>query len=286
MNENDHASLSFQVAGSILLGSHTAQSNRIHKLEMARIEAKREMDFSAGLRLPIGTVPQVIFHIAATTDVKIRIEVREFPENLPRAFGHDIRENVQATSVSHAQHNLIDALLPRSFNREIQLGNQTFGAFERKTLGSDKFLSNELLEDHGIREARQNSNLFFVAQVDAIAGAFHSFLKPMPNETVVNVHVLHTDGPTIRVPQAIQNLTERESAGSAHRLAGEAAIRIGLAQAIKLGMQLGRHRARNSQRIELRRHVAADAVVSNQLVDTFLEQRRCRLFGDGAVTTN
>src|SRR5262249_5274887 len=160
------------------------------------------------------------------TGIKIRIEIRELPENLPRAFGHDICEDIQAASMGHAQHNLIDALLARSLDRKIEQGNQTFSAFERETFGSDKFLAYELFEDHGICKARQNSNLFFVAQVDPIAGAFHSFLKPMSNETVVDVHVLDADGPAIRIAQAVQNLAKCESAGSAHRFAGKAPVHV------------------------------------------------------------
>src|SRR5262245_36383595 len=120
--------------------------------------------------------------------------------------------------------------------------------------------------------------------MQAVARSLHSFLKPMANETVVDVHELDTDRSAVRVAKTIDYLTERRRTAVAQRLASNAAVHIGLGQAVKLQVEFRRRRARNSQRIDLRCHVAADAIISDKLIDAFLDKRSRRFFCDGAIT--
>src|SRR5437764_7662961 len=181
------------------------------------------MDLTSGLCLPIGTIAKVVLHVAASAGIKIRIEIRELTEDLARALRHDIGQHVQTPAVRHGEDNLIDTLLARSFNREIQKWDQTFGAFQRKTLRPDKFFPDELFEDDGVGQTSQNSNLLFTAQIDSVARTLHPLLKPMPHKGVIDVHVLHTDRTAIRIAKTVENFPQCESAAAAHRLACEAA---------------------------------------------------------------
>src|SRR2546421_107602 len=146
------------------------------------------MDFSATRGVPIRAVTQVILHVAASANVKIGIEIRELPEDLPRTLRHDVGQHVQAPAVRHAEHDLINAVFAGSFDREIQKRNQTLRAFQRKAFRADKLLSNELFEDDGVGEPREDSNLLRSVQVRSIAGTLHALLKPVPDETVIDMH--------------------------------------------------------------------------------------------------
>src|SRR5215467_14187582 len=187
--------------------------------------------------------------------------------------------------MSHAENNFIDAIHTSSFEGEIEERNQTFRTFERETLCPDKFLPNELFKNDRVGQPGQDPNLLFVIQADAVAGALHPFLKPVTHEAVVDVHKLHTDGSAIRIPEPFKDLPQREPAAAAHRLTSKEAIHFGLRQTVKIEIELGRCCAGNSQGIELRGHMSANTIISNELVDTFLKNRSCGFFCNSTIPT-
>ena len=58
----------------------------------------------------------------------------------------------------------------------------------------------------------------------------------------------------------------------------KAAVQVGLAEPVKLGVQLRRHRPGHAQRVDLGDHVAADPVIPDQHVDAFLQLRGLHRF--------
>src|SRR5215475_7382481 len=108
------------------------------------------MNLATRLSLPIMGIPEVIFHVSSSANVKIRIQICKFTKDLPWTLTHDVRKNVQPATMRHAQNNFIDAMRAGPFHREIQQGNQALCAFEGETLCSDKFLANELFKHDGI----------------------------------------------------------------------------------------------------------------------------------------
>src|SRR5262249_39410014 len=185
--------------------------------------------------------------------------------------------------MSHAENNFINAVHTSSFESEIEERNQTFGTFERETLGPDKFLPDELFKNDRVGQPGQDPNLLFVTQADAVAGALHTFLKPVTHEAVVDVHELHTDGSAVRIPEPFKDLTQRDPASAAHCLTSEEAIHIGFRQTVKIEIELWRCCAWNSQRIELSGHMSANTIISNELVNTFLKNRSCGFFCNSAI---
>ena len=125
--------------------------------------------------------------------------------------------------------------------------------------------------------------MFFAAEVQAIARAFHSFLQPVTDEAVVDVHELHTNGTAIGIAQPIDDIAERQRIAATHRLARKAAIQILVCESVEFEIQLRRRRSRNIQRIELGRHVASDAVVADELIHAFLKDGSGRIFDRPAV---
>src|SRR5262249_19683988 len=101
------------------------------------------MNLAPGMSFPIGTVSQVILHVTAPADVLVWIKIGEFPKDLSWAFAHDICEDIQSTSVRHAENNLVDTLIAGAFNCEIQKRNQALGTFERETLCTDESFANK-----------------------------------------------------------------------------------------------------------------------------------------------
>ena len=65
VNEQAEHLAAIAVAKPVLMRAHAAQHDGIHKFQMARIEAKRDVHFRARRRRPIAAVAEMIFHVAA-----------------------------------------------------------------------------------------------------------------------------------------------------------------------------------------------------------------------------
>ena len=71
VDQHDHARLAAPVADAVLLGPHAAQRHGIDELQVAGIEAQRQMDRAARRGRPVAAVAQVILHVAAAA-VQVR----------------------------------------------------------------------------------------------------------------------------------------------------------------------------------------------------------------------
>src|SRR5690606_8363794 len=124
--------------------------------------------------VPLGGLPgageaEMVLHVAAAL-VQVRIDVLELPEDVLGVLAHDIRENVEAAEVGHADDDVVDAAVAGPLNRQIKQRNQRFAAFDRKALGADELLLDELFKDDGVGETRQDADLTAATQGEPVAG--------------------------------------------------------------------------------------------------------------------
>ncbi len=63
------------------------------------------------------------------------------------------------------------------------------------------------------------------------------------------------------------------------------AAHIALGETVIFGIKLGRRGPGHVQRIELRRHVSADAIISDELMNPLLKNRVRRFFSGRAIST-
>ena len=109
--------------------------------------------------------------------------------------------------MGHAQHDFGDSLPRRLGDRQVQQRNQAFGPFERKGLGADEFLADELLEDHRVGEPRENPQLFGAATGECgFPNASIRSCSQVADSGVVDVHELHADVAAIGVLQPLPKL--------------------------------------------------------------------------------
>ena len=105
---------------------------------------------------------------------------------------------------------------------------------------------------------------------DAVLGALHAVLQPLPDLQVVDVHELHADRTAVGVAQRLR-ISRRVSTRAPKMVRlEELAIEISAGQAVKLGVELGLVRAGQAERIDLRDHVTAHAVGAHQCVHLIL----------------
>ena len=105
------ASRRSRVAGAVLPRADAAQRDGIDKFQMARVKAKRDVNFAPVRRRPIAAVSEVIFHVAASLP-EFRLGVGEFAENLARIFSGDVRQHVEPAAMRHADDDVAHALAP------------------------------------------------------------------------------------------------------------------------------------------------------------------------------
>jgi len=65
MNEKQHAAATIVIFYTVLLGAYTAHGHRIHKLQVAGIEAQRDVNALTAGSFDVGRMAEVIFDVAA-----------------------------------------------------------------------------------------------------------------------------------------------------------------------------------------------------------------------------
>ena len=239
MNQYQQSLLAAALVIAVLLGAHAAHRNRVDELEMAGIEAQRQMDFVALGGDPVAAVAEMILHIAAAV-MALAVRVVEFSEYLLRALAQNVDEHVQAAPVRHAEDDLIDALIAGPLDGQIEQRNEAFAAFQRKTLGADVFLLQELFENHGVGQPRQNAQLAFAAELQPIGRPFHAFLQPLADRHIIDVHELHADRAAVGLAQAVDHGAHVRSGPTGQGVGGNGALPMRRRQAEILGVEFGR----------------------------------------------
>src|SRR4051794_3914436 len=94
---------------AILLRADTTFDDRVDELEVARVEREREMDHAARRGDAVGGCAEVVLHVAAT-EVALGVAIVERGEDLAAVLAHDVREDVEAPAMGHAEADLLDAV--------------------------------------------------------------------------------------------------------------------------------------------------------------------------------
>ena len=146
VDQDYHPTLPRVITRAILPGPHAADRDGVDELQVARIEAEREVHAPAIGRPVIGRMPEVVFHVTAA-HVELRIHVGELAENPLRALAHDVGQHVEPATMGHRQHAVADVLRGGPLDRHLHQRNQALRPLEREALRSEEPLLNELLED-------------------------------------------------------------------------------------------------------------------------------------------
>ncbi len=172
--------------------------------------------------------------------------------------------------MSHADDDLIGAMLGGAFDSHVDQRNEAFGSFERKTLSPDELLLNELLEDDGFGEVGEDADLLSAGETKAVLGPLHSLHQPVLDVKVVDVHELHADRSAISVSQAIENLAEGEPLGTVDGVGRVGSVEIFVGKAVEAGIKFNVSAARRRERTQVGDHVSTNAIRADELIDPVL----------------
>ena len=254
----------------VLLGADATFDDGVHPFEMARIERQAEVDLPPALRLVVGGVSEVVFHVAAA-EHRLRVLVLELYEDLGDVLLHDVGEKVEAPAVRHADDDLFATLVAELLDEPVHERDEAFGAFQREALRADVLLVEEGLEGLGVGQPGEDAQLLLAIEARLVARFLHLLLQPLAEARILAVHVLGADGPAVRPAQARDDLAQREGRGPDVEVAGgEIRVEVVLGEPEVLDVQLVGGLLVEAEGIEIREQVAADPVGLDQLGDRLL----------------
>src|SRR5215472_12680517 len=122
---------------------------------------------------------EMIFHVARALDVVWSERAAlELVENGLMRLAHDMRENIQAPAMGHAQHNFLHAQGAAALDDLLQRRNHRFPAVNPKTLGAGVFDTEKLFESFRLDELIKNCPFAFPRKEDLLSRPFDSLLQP------------------------------------------------------------------------------------------------------------
>ena len=108
--------------------------------------------------------------------------------------------------------------------------------------------------------------MYFLAELDLVPGRLHALLQPAADDRVLAVHELGADGAAIGPLESRDDLAQGQRRRTHVEVAGgEQLVQVLAGQAEVLGLQLGRRRLEQAERIDVGEQVAADPVRVDQL---------------------
>jgi len=88
------------ISGEILLRPNPAHRHRIHKFEMARVEAERDMDGPTGVRAHVAAMAQVVLYVAARGFIA-GVGIVELAEDVTTRLSNHVGQDVEAPAMRH-----------------------------------------------------------------------------------------------------------------------------------------------------------------------------------------
>src|SRR5919198_45510 len=121
----------------VLLGADDALDDRVDRLQVGGVGGQRDRDLLAVQAGEGALGAQVVLHVAGAVH-RLRVEVAlELAEDLRVRLSDDVRQNVQAAAVGHADDDLVQAGLRRAVDHRVEQRDDRLAALEREALLAD-----------------------------------------------------------------------------------------------------------------------------------------------------
>src|ERR1700730_4086832 len=117
-----------EIVQLVLLGAHLAENDRIDDLKVGWVRGQRKMD-AVVVEVAVGGGTEMIFDVARAFHIVWgEGAALELIENRAMWLTHDMRENIQAPAVGHAQHDILDTQGTAALDDLLEGRNHRFAA--------------------------------------------------------------------------------------------------------------------------------------------------------------
>jgi hypothetical protein len=145
-------------------------------------------------------------------------------------------------------------------------------AFEREAPRPDVVLVDELLEDFGLGQLRENANELGALERRVVARRLHALLQPQARLRLFDLRELDADRRAVRLVEVLDDLAEGRALGkAAHARGRESFVEVVFAQTEVGELELWVGEGGGAQRVEVGEEVAAHAIRVDELRDAALE---------------
>ncbi len=213
--------LAERIAAPVLARAHRALDDRIHDLEVRRVERERDVHVAVG-RAHVRRVAFVILHVARALEPREVVSALELGEQIFRGLAEHVDEHVEPAAVRHADHDFLHALLARPLNEVVEHRDQRLAALERETLLADEARVQVPLDAFRAREAVQDRRLLGGRELPMHAARLELLTEPEALASARDVRELG------RELAAVDLLQQREDILQLHPLLAGAAETAGV----------------------------------------------------------
>ncbi len=266
MDQHGHRLRVRSVATAGLTGMHRASHHRVDDLQVRRVERQRHVHAAIG-RLDVGGEAQVVLHVARMGRVVRVLELAfKLIEQSLRRLAQDIDQHVQAATMGHADHQLLDAVVAGRTHDVVDHRDQAVAAFQREALLADILGVQVALQTFGCGQAIQHALLAGLVQGALARSLFQPAVDPVALLMIADVHELGADRAGVGLLQSRQQVAQFQPLAVASVVAGvEFGIQVGIAQAMKGEPEIRRrHLLGQAEWIEIGSKVTARSIGSKQ----------------------
>ncbi len=266
MNQDRQDLIAGRVRASFLPRAHRALDDRVYDLEVRGVECQHDVRLAAG-RPDIRRETHVVLHVARANEL-VRVVVSfELGEEVLWRLAEHVDQHVDATTVRHADDDLLQPGGPAFLDQIIEHGDQALAALERKALLPDVFgvqitldalRGAQPLQDRAPLVVRQR-----IVQHPVLEALANPHALPTPRQVrEVGTHVAAVDALERR-----DDIREAHLAvpGAREPTGVELRLHVGLGQSQVLEPEHRRDAAlRELERVEMRDLVAPESVYLDQ----------------------
>ncbi|CAB4919644.1 unannotated protein [freshwater metagenome] len=189
----------------------------------------------------------------------------ELAEHLRVGLAGDVREDVEAAPVRHADCDLEDVVMSRGLEDRVEKRNERLAALEGEALLADVLGLEEGLEGLCLIELVQDPQLLLA--IGLRVRDLHAVLNPLALIGILDVHVLDADCSRVRIAQDAEDLAQLHEGLAAEATGGEFPVEVPQREAVLENIEVGVHALVVFERIDVGHEVAAHPVRVNDLLN-------------------
>ncbi len=265
VKEDTHDLFACGVLALCLFGADLAQNDGVYRFEVGRVRGQRQVN-NVTVKFAVSGRPKVIFDVTrAHHVVRLGRVAHEFREDRLERFVEHIGQNVQTTTVRHAEHDLADAKLAAAFEDLFKGRHQGFATVDAETLGADIFGVQIVFETFGFDQTFKDGFLAACGKLCLVADAFDALLNPGFLFGFLDMHEFDADRAAIGFAGQRYDLTNGRGFKAKNIGDVDRTIHVGFGEAIGFRIEFRVWIARGkAQRIKIRFEMAAHAIGADQ----------------------
>src|SRR5690606_28512727 len=219
---------------------HRTLDHRRDDLQVRGVERQRQVDFAAGGH-DVGGKALVIFDV--TGGQTFDLLALELVEQVARVLAEGVDQNVEATTVGHADDDFLGAVGATALDDLVHQRNQAFATFQTKAFGTRVFGSQVLFQAFGGGQTLKQMPAHVGGERRTSAHAFQTLLEPAALFGIDDMGELGADGTAIGLLQRVDDLAQARLFLADHQPAGtEGGVQVGVGKTVMMDGQVGRKR--------------------------------------------